>query len=113
MTAKTTAAGVPYDVQGDMSDADRRTAAMRGFVQEFGAVAAAHLESCVRCGMCANACHFYVSTGNPAYTPINKLKPFEQAYHSPRRPLRADLSAARNRAQGDDRGARGVGAAHL
>ena len=81
MTAKTTAAGVPYDVQGDMSDMDRRDAAMRGFVHEFGAVAAAHLESCVRCGMCANACHFYVSTGNPSYTPINKLRPFEQAYH--------------------------------
>ncbi len=80
MTAKTTAAGVPYDAQGDMSDADRRNAAMRGFIQEFGAVAAAHLEACVRCGMCANACHFYVSTGNPAYTPINKLRPFEQAY---------------------------------
>ena len=30
--------------------------------------------------MCANACHFYVSTGDPDYTPINKLKPFEQAY---------------------------------
>jgi Fe-S oxidoreductase len=81
MTAKTTAAGVPYDAQGAMSDADRRSAAMRGFIQEFGAVAAAHLEACVRCGMCANACHFYVSTGNPAYTPINKLRPFEQAYH--------------------------------
>lgn len=81
MTAKTTAAGVPYDAQGDMSDADRRSAAMRGFIHEFGAVAAAYLESCVRCGMCANACHFYVSTGNPSYTPINKLRPFEQAYH--------------------------------
>ena len=81
MTAKTTAAGVPYDVQGDMSEADRRDAAMRGFIHEFGAVAAAHLETCVRCGMCANACHFYVATKNPAYTPIYKLRPFEQAYH--------------------------------
>jgi len=81
MTAKTTAAGVPYDAQGDMSDADRRSAAMRGFLHEFGAVAAAHLETCVRCGMCANACHFYVATKNPDYTPINKLRPFEQAYN--------------------------------
>ncbi len=81
MTAKTTAAGVPYDVQGDMSDVDRRHAAMHGFIHEFGAVAAAHLETCVRCGMCADACHFYVATKNPAYTPIYKLRPFEQAYH--------------------------------
>ena len=64
-----------------MSDTDRRDAAMRGFIHEFGAVAAAHLEACVRCGMCADACHFYVSTGNPIYTPIHKLRPFEQAYH--------------------------------
>ncbi len=81
MTGKTTAAGVAYDAQGDTSEADRRDAAMRGFIHEFGAVAAAHLESCVRCGMCANACHFYVSTGNPIYTPIHKLRPFEHGYH--------------------------------
>jgi len=81
MTATTTTKGVPYDVQGDMSEDARRDAAMKGFVREFGAIAAAHMESCVRCGMCANACHFYVATGEPAYTPINKLRPFEQAYH--------------------------------
>ncbi len=80
MTAKTTAAGVPFDAQGELTDDARQSAAMRGFVSEFGAVAAANLEACVRCGMCANACHFYVATGNPIYTPINKLQPFEQAY---------------------------------
>ena len=31
--------------------------------------------------MCANACHFYVATGDANYTPINKLRPFEQAYY--------------------------------
>lgn len=81
MTAKTTAAGVPFDAQGDKSDAERRNAAMQTFVREFGMTAAAQLESCVRCGMCANACQFYVTTGDPIYTPINKLRPFEQAYH--------------------------------
>ncbi len=81
MTAKTTAAGVPFDAQGEKSDADRRNAAMQTFVREFGLTAAAQLECCVRCGMCANACQFYVTTGDPIYTPINKLRPFEQAYH--------------------------------
>ncbi len=94
MTGKTTAAGVAYDAQGDTSEADRRDAAMRGFIHEFGAVAAAHLESCVRCGMCANACHFYVSTGNPIYTPIHKLRPFEHGLSSPCRTLRPGLPAA-------------------
>ncbi|MGO9743694.1 MAG: (Fe-S)-binding protein [Roseiarcus sp.] len=81
MTGKTTALGVPYDAQGEVSEAQRRHAAMDGFLREYGVVAASHLESCVRCGICADACHFYVATGEPAYTPINKLTPFEQAYH--------------------------------
>jgi len=80
MTAKTTASGVAYDVQGERPDQKRRDAAMQAFVRDFARTAAIHMESCVRCGMCANACQFYVTTGDPKYTPINKLKPFEQAY---------------------------------
>ncbi|MGE5087721.1 MAG: (Fe-S)-binding protein [Candidatus Levyibacteriota bacterium] len=69
-----------HDVQGDMPDDQRVAIAMRHFVRDFGAVAATWLESCVHCGMCAEACHFYVQTGNPKYTPIWKLEPFKQAY---------------------------------
>ena len=81
MTAKTTASGVAYDVQGTQGDVARRDAAMQTFVRDFARTAAIHMESCVRCGLCATACQFYVGTGDPKYTPINKLKPFEQAYH--------------------------------
>jgi Fe-S oxidoreductase len=81
MTAQTTSAGIPYDAQGDQSDLQRRNIALQTFVRDFAMTAAVELETCVRCGMCASACHFYVATGNPDYTPINKLKPFEQAYH--------------------------------
>ncbi len=81
MTAKTTAAGVAYDVQGNLNDTQRRDAALNTFVRDFAKTAAIHMESCLRCGMCSNACHFYMATGEPKYTPINKLKPFEQAYH--------------------------------
>ncbi len=81
MTAKNTVSGVAYDAQGDRSDAGRRDAAMQAFVRDFAKTAAIHMESCVRCGMCATACQFYVTTGDPKYTPINKLRPFEQAYH--------------------------------
>jgi Fe-S oxidoreductase len=81
MTARTTATGAPFDAQRDMTDAERLDAAMRTFVSDFGMVAATHLESCVRCGMCASACHFYIQTGDPKYTPIHKIQPFEQAYH--------------------------------
>jgi Fe-S oxidoreductase len=69
-----------FDRQGDRSDPARVDAAMRSFVREFGVTAALHMEACVRCGMCAEACHFYVATGEAKYTPVYKLEPFRQAY---------------------------------
>jgi Fe-S oxidoreductase len=69
-----------YDQQGEQSDETRVDAAMRSFVREFGVTAALHMESCVRCGMCAEACHFYVATGEAKHTPIHKLEPFRRAY---------------------------------
>ena len=38
------------------------------------------MSSCVHCGRCAEACQFYVQTGDPRYTPIHKIEPFKQAY---------------------------------
>jgi Fe-S oxidoreductase len=69
-----------YDVQGDTPDDARVHAAMVNFVKDFGATAATYMESCIHCGQCAEACHFYVQTGDPRYTPIWKLEPFKQAY---------------------------------
>lgn len=69
-----------FDQQGEQSDEVRVDAAMRSFVSEFGVTAALHMESCVRCGLCAQACHFHVATGDAKYTPIYKLEPFRRAY---------------------------------
>ncbi|MCG6877125.1 MAG: (Fe-S)-binding protein [Betaproteobacteria bacterium] len=69
-----------YDKQGDVPDAERVKRAMQNFVKDFGRTAAIYMESCIHCGMCADACHFYVTTENPKYTPIWKLEPFKQAY---------------------------------
>ena len=38
------------------------------------------LEGCVRCGLCATACHFYEVTGDPKYTPAYKLFPMARAH---------------------------------
>ncbi len=54
--------------------------AMKGFAQEIGALSAFRLESCIHCGICADACHFYIATEDPQYTPIWKVEPFKQAY---------------------------------
>jgi Fe-S oxidoreductase len=42
--------------------------------------AALHLEACVHCGLCAEACHFHVATGDAKYTPVYKLQLFRRAY---------------------------------
>jgi Fe-S oxidoreductase len=71
---------IRYDKQGDMPDDERVQKAMLHFVKDFGSSAATYLDSCIHCGMCAEACHYYVATGDPKYTPIWKLEPFKQAY---------------------------------
>ena len=62
------------------TDLERVAGAMRGFAREFGALSALRLEACVHCGMCADACHFYIATEDPQYTPVLKVEPFKQAF---------------------------------
>ncbi|MGA0033950.1 MAG: (Fe-S)-binding protein [Burkholderiales bacterium] len=69
-----------FDKQGDMPDAERVKLAMQGFIKDFSSTTATYMESCIHCGHCAEACHFYKVTGDPKYTPIWKLEPFKQAY---------------------------------
>lgn len=41
---------------------------------------ASYFESCVHCGICADACLFYTETKEPKYTPINKVEPMRRVY---------------------------------
>ncbi len=87
-----------FDRQGEQNDETRLDAALRSFVGDFGPTAALHLESCVRCGLCAQACHFHLSTGDAKYTPAYKLEPLRRAYQreaSPFAPLLRVLGLAR------------------
>lgn len=77
-----------YDLQDVRPDHERLEAAMNGFAQEFGRRAAIYLESCVRCGHCADACPFFVATQDPRYTPTWKLEPFRNAWKRERGPFR-------------------------
>ena len=63
------AAKPPFDRQGTQGDDERLAAAMKSFVSDFGVTVALHLESCVHCGLCAQACHFHLATGDPRHTP--------------------------------------------
>ncbi|KOR28900.1 heterodisulfide reductase [Achromatium sp. WMS2] len=42
---------------------------------------AAFFSSCVRCGICAQACLFYTETKEPEYTPIYRLEPLRWVWH--------------------------------
>jgi Fe-S oxidoreductase len=41
-----------------------------------------YFSSCVRCGLCAEACHFHVETRDPRFAPIYKLEPMRKVWRS-------------------------------
>ncbi len=54
--------------------------ALNTFIGETGGWVASQLEACTRCGICAEACHFYEATGNPEYAPVWKVELLRRAY---------------------------------
>jgi len=70
---------VKFDKQGDTPDAVRVAHAIDAFQRDLTRTSATYLESCIRCGHCAEACHFYATSHDPRYTPIWKLEPFRKA----------------------------------
>ena len=70
-----------------------RDAVLNTYVREVGGAVAAQLEACTRCGLCAEACHFYTTTGKPEYTPIWKVELLKRAYEQRFTPI-GQLKAA-------------------
>ncbi len=70
-----------------MSTASSADAAIEKFLAFTDADVAAYLESCVHCGECAEACHFYLATHEAKYTPTYKLLPMLKAYKRHKAPL--------------------------
>ncbi len=50
------------------------------FKEQIDAPIASFFSSCVRCGICAEACLFFTETGDPKYTPIYKLEPLRKVW---------------------------------
>ncbi len=65
------------------------------FVEETGGWAASQLEACTRCGMCAEACHFFQATGVPEYSPVWKIELLRRAYEQRFTPVGKLKSALR------------------
>jgi len=53
---------------------------LRVLKEVIDAPIASYFNSCVHCGLCAEACLFYTETGDPRYTPIHKLEPLRRVY---------------------------------
>jgi len=53
---------------------------INAFKEQIDAPVAAFFSSCVRCGLCAEACLFYTETRDPKYTPIHKLEPLRRIW---------------------------------
>jgi len=47
---------------------------------QIDAATAIFFQSCVHCGICADACLFYTETRDPKYTPIHKLEPMKRVW---------------------------------
>lgn len=71
---------IRHDKQGEMESEERINKAMHHFVKNFNTQTASYLEGCVHCGLCADACHYHVRTGDPRYTPIWKIELFKRTY---------------------------------
>lgn len=47
---------------------------------QIDAPIASFFSACVHCGLCAEACLFFTETGDPKYTPINKVEPMRRIW---------------------------------
>ncbi|CAK0760117.1 Heterodisulfide reductase [Gammaproteobacteria bacterium] len=56
------------------------TRAVNVLKEVIDAPTASYFNSCVHCGLCAEACLFYTETRDPKYTPIHKLEPLRRVY---------------------------------
>ena len=61
---------------------ERASIAEQKILERIDSRIASFFSSCVHCGMCAEACHFYKETGDPKYTPIYKVEPMQQIWKS-------------------------------
>lgn len=72
----------------EMSDDERVRRAKEAFRSRLDGRMAVNLETCIHCGMCAEACHFYVATEDQRYAPIRKLDPLRHFYRRELSPFR-------------------------
>ncbi|HSN21394.1 MAG TPA: (Fe-S)-binding protein [Usitatibacter sp.] len=66
------------------TDEERLEAARASVRADLTRRAALHLEACIHCGRCAEACPFFLATGDARYTPALKLEPLRRMVRAER-----------------------------
>jgi len=73
-----------------LPDDERVRRAKKAFLRKLDGRKAVDLDTCIHCGMCAEACPFYETTQDERYAPVNKyhlLRRFYRREVSPMRPV--------------------------
>jgi Fe-S oxidoreductase len=72
----------------DLTDEDRVRRAKKAFAQKLNGHRAVDMDTCLQCGMCAEACHFYEATQDERYAPVYKFRPLRRFYRREMSPMR-------------------------
>ena len=90
-----------YATTKPLSDAEAVHRAKTTFAAKMNGRMAVDLETCIHCGMCAEACHFYEATEDERYSPVYKFRLLRRFYRREMSPMRwffwpftRDISAA-------------------
>jgi Fe-S oxidoreductase len=76
------------DEKRDYTDSEKLARVRRVFNTYFDNGMAVDLETCINCGMCADACQFYEVSNDPHYAPVNKTALVRRHYRRELSPTR-------------------------
>lgn len=72
----------------EMTDEEKVSNAKKVFLEKTTWDVATELEACIHCGLCAEACHYRVATGDAKYTPARKFELMRTVYRRELSPMR-------------------------
>ena len=79
---------LPHQGTSKLSPEEQVARAKAVIVSKLDSRSAMELETCIHCGMCSEACHFYEATQDAKYTPIHKVHLVRSVYRRELSPLR-------------------------
>jgi Fe-S oxidoreductase len=71
-----------------LTDEERLLRTKKAFMKKLNGHRAVDLDTCLQCGMCAEACHFYEATQDERYAPVYKFRPLRRFYRREMSPMR-------------------------